>query len=729
MKDPGAFFATKVPIMVAQLKDHDGVVSLHVLAADGVLFYHTFHNHLSVYMLFTSFRRSLTFYNRSSILTMMNKLANSQSSYLKRAADEPIDWYPWCDEAFERARAEDKPILLSIGAVWCHWCHVMARESWRDPETARIVNSQYIAIKVDRDERPDLDKAYQEAVSALTGQGGWPLTVILTPDKRPFYGGTYFPAKQGHGYPALKSVLSSVSEAYKNDREAVRRIVGDLSHVMEQISIGKSPVNDIMLDDTLGAIASRFDTVNGGFGSAPKFPFSEVLLFMLQTYEETHNEELWHIVDVTLRHMAAGGFYDQVGGGFHRYSTDAGWKVPHFEKMLNDNALLLMAYLEAYKRSGAQYLRQTADEILGFVLGRMARSPAGFNSSIDADLHGEEGGYFTWTGKEIRSLLGDKAGLFLQAYQVEEKGNMDVSGKNVLYAPGESDKSRFAAEKKILLEARDHRELPFVDTSIHASWTSLMATSLVEAYNALDDARSLDYAVKTMDFMMKEMYRSGILYRVYTDKPSVDGFLDDYACTIEALLELFNASGDEKYLDYAVELTESCDTKFYDKANGGYFYVQEKDRTPMTMDKPSSDFSVPGSNPQMALNLMKLYHYSGEDRYMDRANDVLETFSVAAQAYPIGNATYYRAVDYYLNPPLQAVILADADSSIKLARLINGRMIKRIVIMDSGNSKSPLFEGKERMDGKPTVYFCREGTCTVPLNDIEKIEEYLDIAK
>ncbi|HEY3421885.1 MAG TPA: thioredoxin domain-containing protein [Methanocellaceae archaeon] len=660
---------------------------------------------------------------------MMNKLANSQSSYLKRAANEPIDWYPWCDEAFERARAEDRPILLSIGAVWCHWCHVMARESWQDPETASIVNSRYIAIKVDRDERPDLDKAYQEAVSALTGQGGWPLTVFLTPEKRPFYGGTYFPAKQGHGYPALKSVLSSVSDAYKNDKGAVRKIVGDLSHVMGQLSVGKGPVNDIMLDEAVGQIASRFDIVNGGFGTAPKFPLSEVLLFMLQTYEETKNEELWHIVDVSLRHMAAGGFYDQLGGGFHRYSTDAGWKVPHFEKMLNDNALLLMAYLQAYRRSGSQYFRQAAQETLNFVLGRMARSPAGFNSSVDADLHGEEGGYFTWTEAEIRSLLGEKAGPFIQAYQAQETGNMDVPGKNVLYVPGESDKSRFGAEKKILLEARDRREMPFVDTSVHVSWTSLMATSLIEAYNVLGDARSLDYAVKTMDFMMKDMYRNGTLYRLYTDKPSVDGFLDDYSCTVEALLELFNASGDVKYLDYAVELTEQCDAKFYDRNNGGYFYVQEKDRTPMTMDKPSSDFSVPGSNPQMALNLMKLSYCTGEDRYMDRANEVLETFSVAAQAYPIGNATYYRAVDYYLNPPLQAVILADPEDCARLARLINGRLVKRVVLMENGHGKSPLFEGKERMDGKPTVYFCREGTCTVPLNDIEKIEDYLDIAK
>ena len=646
---------------------------------------------------------------------MMNKLANSQSSYLKRAADEPIDWYPWCEEAFDRARVEDKPILLSIGAVWCHWCHVMARESWRDPETASIVNSRYIAIRVDRDERPDLDKAYQEAVSALTGQGGWPLTVFLTPEKRPFYGGTYFPAKQGHGYPALKSVLSSVSDAYKNDKGAVRKIVGDLSHVMGQLSVGKGPVNDIVLDDAVGLIASRFDAANGGFGTAPKFPLSEVLLFMLQTYEETKNEELWHIVDVSLRHMAAGGFYDQLGGGFHRYSTDASWKVPHFEKMLNDNALLLMAYLQAYRRSGSQYFRQTAEETLGFVFGHMARTPAGFNSSVDADLHGEEGGYFTWTEAEVRSLLGEKAGPFLQAYQAQEAGNMEVPGKNVLYVPGESDKLRFAAEKKILLEARNKRELPFVDTSIHTSWTSLMVTSLIEAYNVLGDARSLDYAVKTIDFMMKEMYRNGTLYRIYTDKASVDGFLDDYSCTIEALLELFNASGDEKYLDDAVELTEQCNAKFYDRAAGGYFFVQEKDRTPMTMDKPSSDFSVPGSNPQMALNLMKLSYYTGEDRYMDKAYEVLEMFSVAAQAYPIGNATYYRAVDYYLNPPLQAVILADPEDGAKLARLINGRVIKRVVLIDSGNSKSPLFEGKERMDGKPTVYFCREKTCTVPI--------------
>jgi uncharacterized protein YyaL (SSP411 family) len=433
------------------------------------------------------------------------------------------------------------------------------------------------------------------------------------------------------------------------------------------------------------------------------------------------------MADVTLRRMAAGGVYDQVGGGFHRYSTDAAWKVPHFEKMLNDNALLLRAYLEAYQRSGSTYFKQVAGEIVDFTFRRLSRK-AGFGSSIDADLHGEEGGYYTWTEEEIRSLLGDRAGPFMQAYHVEKAGNMDVPGKNVLYILGESDKSQFAAEKRMLLEARNMREFPYTDTSIHASWTALMATSLIEAYNVLGDVRCLDYAVRTLDFMMKDMYRDGTLYRIYTDRPSVDGFLDDYANTIEALLELFNASQDLKYLDDAVGLAAACDVKFHDKSGGGYFYVQEKDRTPMAQDKPCADSSGPGPNPQMALSLIKLFYYTGEERYMGRAKEVLETFAMAAEAYPIGNATYYRAVDYYLNSPLQAAILADAEDGLGLARLINSRVIKRIVLMDNGKGrKLPIFEGKERMDDRPTVYFCREGTCTVPLNDPKKIEDYLKL--
>ncbi len=656
----------------------------------------------------------------------MNRLAGESSSYLKNAAGQPVDWYPWGDEAFEKARREDKPVLLSIGAVWCHWCHVMAHESWDDPETARMVNELFVPVKVDRDERPDLDKTYQEAVGMLTGQGGWPLTVFLTPDKEPFYGGTYFPKAPVRGMPAFMEVMQAVSKAYREQRGAIRQTAEQLKALMAKVPAKKEAIDEDVPGLVTGTIISSFDTANGGFGRSMKFPYSEILLFLMQQYEGSRDASVWHVVDKTLRCMAAGGFYDQVGGGFHRYSVDPAWKVPHFEKMLNDNAMLLRVYLDAYRLSGAAYFKQVALETAGFAFRRMAREPAGFVSSVDADLRGEEGAYFTWTEAEIREVLGDNAGAFIKAYQVEPGGNFEVPGKNVLYSPGEHDKSRFDAEKQRLLEARHRRELPFIDTAIHAGWTALMAGSLAVAYDVLGDGRCLDYAKKTLDFMMGEMYRDGTLYRIYTDRTSVDGFLDDYSCTIEALLDVFRASQEPRYLDMAARLAADCDVKFYDREHGGYFYVQEKDRTPMNMDKPIVDFSVPASNPQMAMSLVKLHYYTGEQRYLGRAKELLEIFTAEASMHPIGCGTYFSALDYYLRRPLEAVVVAGREEGESLVRLINSRVEKAVVMLDHGQEeRRPAFEGRSMLDGRPTVYFCREGACQAPMNDLKKVEAYL----
>lgn len=656
---------------------------------------------------------------------MSNRLANSKSSYLKKGADELIDWYPWSDEAFERAHREDKPILLSIGAVWCHWCHVMARESWHDQKIASYINDHFIAIKVDRDERPDIDKTYQEAVSALTGQGGWPLTVFITPDKEPFYGGTYFPDRARHGIPAFIDVLTAISDIYKKDRGSINRTINQLMQGYVYVIPKRTKVDPAYLDTVFQEIRSSYDEANGGFGTMPKFPHPETLLFLLQRYETSGGPEAWDIIDNTLKKMAMGGIYDQAGGGFHRYSTDAHWRVPHFEKMLNENALLLRAYIEAYQRSESEFFRQVALETIDFIFRDLAREPAGFSSSIDADLHGEEGAYFTWTADEIDRILGDMSKEFSFAYNVLEDGNFEVPGKNVLFVDREEDREMFADERKRLLEARNKREMPYVDRNIHTSWTALMVTSLVYAFNVLDDRRSLDYAVKTADFIMDSMYKDGTLYRSYLDSPRVDGFFEDYTCMIEALLELYNTTQDDRYLEDAVKLTRDCEEKFYDKDHGGYFFVQGKDRTAMNQDKPLMDFSVPGSNPQMAINLIKLRYYTDNEDYLGRAEELLEGFFDLATQYPLGHSTYYRALDYYFNRPDQIVVVADRTRGLELIDLINSRISKRIVMLNTGRRPYPVFEGKSQIEGKPTVYFCKEGRCTVPLNDPEDIKELL----
>ncbi len=580
----------------------------------------------------------------------MNRLANSPSSYLRRAADEPIDWYPWGDEAFDRARRENKPVLLSIGAVWCHWCHVMAHDTWYDPDTVKIINEQFIAVKVDRDDRPEIDRRFQEAVQALTGQGGWPLTVFLTPDRQPFYGGTYFPGKAKYGMPAFSDVLTGIADLYRKDRGSVERTVNDLTQRYVYAYPRRTPLDPHYLSTVVSQMHDSFDPLYGGFGTSQKFPYSEALLFLLQYYESSGDRAAWEMIDYTLRRMAGGGVYDQIGGGFHRYATDRAWRVPHFEKMLNDNALLLSAYLEAYQLSGSPFFRSIAEEIVGFVFRDLVREPAGFASSIDADTHGKEGAYYTWEEPELAELLGDgRVDYFMKAYNVTRGGNIG-GASNVLYLSDEDDRQRFAADREKLLAAREKREKPYVDMSIHTSWTALMVTSLARAFNVLGDRRCIDYAARTADFVMGQMYRDGTLYRVYTDRPAVAGYLEDYSCLIEALLELFNTTQDEDFLERAKELNQACEDKFFDREHGGYFFVQTEDRDAMAQDKPVTDFSVPGSNPQMAMNLIKLYYYTGDQTYIDRAQALVEGFFEMCQQYPLGHGTFFAAMDYLINP-------------------------------------------------------------------------------
>ncbi|HMK46293.1 MAG TPA: thioredoxin domain-containing protein [Methanocella sp.] len=657
----------------------------------------------------------------------MNRLSSSQSSYLRRAENEPIDWYPWGDEAFDLAKRGDRPVLVSIGAVWCHWCHVMAHETWHDKETADIINERFVAIKVDRDDRPDIDRTFQESVQALTGQGGWPLTVFMTPDKQPFYGGTYFPGKPKHGLPAFKDVLLAISDLYRKDRGSVERIVNDLKQHYVYVAPLRRPIDPGYPSNVIEQMYTGFDTANGGFGSAPKFPYTEALLFLLQTYESTGSKRAWQMVDTTLKHMAAGGFYDHLGGGFHRYSVDARWTIPHFEKMLNDNALLLSAYLWAYQLSGTEYFRQVSAEITDFVMRDLAREPAGFASSIDADIHGEEGAHFIWKEQEIREELGDAADAFIKAYNVKKDGNFE-HGKNVLFSTGENDKSQFSRDKKALLRARNRREKPYKDMSIHSSWTALMTTSLARAYSILGEQRCLDYSVKTMDFIMNSMYLDGTLYRTYTDRPAISGYLEDYSCTIEALIELFAVTQETGYLDNAERLLNDCEEKFFDQDQGGYFFIQAQDRDDAARDKPATDFTVPGSNPQMAINLIKLHYYrEKQDHYLDRAQALIEGFFDMCREYPLGHGTFFGAMEYYINRPDTIAIVAPEKEGMELVRLVNSQLIKRIVMLDYGQyrHRPAIFEGKTKINGNPSAYFCREGKCVLPLADREDILEML----
>jgi uncharacterized protein YyaL (SSP411 family) len=449
----------------------------------------------------------------------------------------------------------------------------------------------------------------------------------------------------------------------------------------------------------------------------------------LRHYSSGGDRTAWDLVDFTLRHMAAGGIYDQVGGGFHRYSTDRSWRVPHFEKMLNDNAQLLNVYLEAYQLSGTHLFREIAEETIGFIFRDLVREPAGFASSIDAETHGTEGAYYSWEEPELAELLGDgRVDYFMKAYNVTRGGNIG-SASNVLHLSNEDDRQRYAADRDKLLAAREKREKPYVDMSIHTSWTALMVTSLTRAYNVLGDRQCLDYAAKTARFVMDSMYGDGTLYRVYTDRPTIAGYLEDYSCLIEALLELYNTTQDRDFLGRAKDLLKSCDEKFYDPVHGGYFFVQAKDRDVLAQDRPVTDFSVPGSNPQMAMNLVKLYYYTGDETYIERAQTIVEGFFELCQQYPLGHGTFFAAMDYLINrPELVAIVAAGKEKDGReLVDLVNGKLIKKITMLDYGQFevRPNVFEGRTMADGMPTAYFCRDSTCTVPLTDRQDILEML----
>jgi hypothetical protein len=605
----------------------------------------------------------------------------------------------------------------------------MAHDTWHDPDTVKIINEQFIAVKVDRDDRPEVDRRFQEAVQALTGQGGWPLTVFLTPDREPFYGGTYYPGKAMRGLPAFKDVLQAVNGIYHNDRGSVERVVNDLAQHYVFVAPQPTKLDPGYLATVVEQMKGGFDPEYGGFGTSQKFPYSEALLFLLQYYESSGDKAAWEMVEYTLRQMAGGGVYDQVGGGFHRYATERAWRVPHFEKMLNDNALLLSVYIEAYQLSSTPLFREIAEDIVAFVFRDLAREPAGFASSIDADTHGIEGAYYTWEEPELAELLGDgRVDYFMKAYNVTRGGNIG-GATNVLYLSNEEDRQRYVADREKLLAAREKREKPYVDLSVRTSWTALMITSMARAYNVLGDGRCRDYAVKTAGFILDSMYKDGTLYRVYTDRPSVAGYLEDYSCLIEALLELYNTTQDEDFLENAKALARSCDEKFYDHDHGGYFFVQSKDRDATAQDRPVTDFSVPGSNPQMAMNLIKLFYFTDDQTYIDRAQSLVEGFFEMCQQYPLGHGTFFAAMDYLINLPEQVAIVATGKEieGRELVDMVNSRLIKKITMLDYGQFKMRpgVFEGKTLTEGKPTAYFCKDSTCTVPLTDRQDILEML----
>lgn len=585
-----------------------------------------------------------------------NRLAHEKSPYLLQHATNPVDWYPWGEEAFAKSKGQDKPIILSVGYSACHWCHVMAHESFSDPKIAELMNRYFISIKVDREERPDIDKAYQEASHLLTHQGGWPLTVFLTPEGKPFYAGTYFPPEERWGHPGFRELVANLGRSFTEKRSEFEKLAQQLSEAVKDALIVREPGTPEGMDQRLASIVKAgrenlfryFDAAEGGFGGAPKFPSVPNLELFWSSPEAKHREA----VLFTLTRMISGGIYDQLGGGFHRYSTDEHWLVPHFEKMLYDNALLIDLLTRAYAETGQEALAKAARESADYLLREMATEKGGFAASQDADLHGEEGGYYVWSMEEIQEVLPPaEASEFINYFGVTTRGNFE-GGRSVLYRNSADSTSRELAQaKKKMFEARSKREKPFRDDKILASWNGLAIGALAQAGGVLKEARYIQAAQESAEFILRDLRSpDGGLLRSYMRGPSdIPGFAEDYAFLIAGLLRLYAVTSREDYFAEALKLQKVQLEELFDTTEGGFFMGQP-DPGIFTRPKESTDEAVPSGAMVSLLNMLQLIKLNPElaQEYEPYITATLSLYINEAADNPWGYATYLRSAQGYL---------------------------------------------------------------------------------
>jgi len=688
-----------------------------------------------------------------------NRLANSASAYLRSAEHQPVHWHEWGEEAFARARAEDKPILLDIGAVWCHWCHVIDRESYENPEIAALINQLYIPVKVDRDERPDVDARYQAAISAISGQGGWPLTGFLTPDGRPFFGGTYFPPDDAMGRPGFRRILSAVAEAYRERRADVDRSAQTLADAVAQAETfreSRAALSPRLLDEMEDATVRQFDIRNGGFGRAPKFPHPAAIDFLCERYQASGHRHLLSVVETSLTKMACGGVYDQVGGGFHRYSVDERWCVPHFEKMSYDNAPLLANYVRAWQITGDPLFRRTAEGIIRWTSDVLS-APAdrgGFYSSQDADISlDDDGDYFTWTQDEVRQALPPGEALAIELYyDVEPVGEMHHNpAKNVLWVAREfaelatrMNKTEsevgavLASAQKHLLEARTKRPVPAIDRSIYTGWNAMYVSAYLEAARAFGREDCRAFALTTLDRLLAEAWdpARGFGHRVCG--PRLDGSLDDQVYAAAALLDAFEATLDRRYFDAAVRAADRA-IDLYGDAEAGAFFDRSRLAAPMggleVRRKPFQDSPTPSGNSCAAIVLSRLYAYTGEQRYRDRAAATLEAFAGVAPQYGLFAASYALALGLHLNAPAQVVVLGRAGDEhaarLEQAALAVLRFAKAVLRVTpellSGAVLPPALAATlpHISAEAPQALVCAAGVCHPPASDPAELQKLL----
>ncbi|MCZ6775756.1 MAG: thioredoxin domain-containing protein [Ignavibacteria bacterium] len=699
-----------------------------------------------------------------------NRLINEKSPYLLQHAFNPVDWYSWGEEAFEKARKEDKPIFLSIGYSTCYWCHVMEREVFENDSIAELMNRYVISIKVDREERPDVDRVYMAAVQAMTGSGGWPMSMFLTHDLKPFYGATYIPPEPNYGRPGFPQILDRIHEMWSTNRKQVLDSGQRLADHLERASSPETKTVELSkkaLEQGFDSYSRSYDPVDAGFGGAPKFPRPVSFNFLLRYYKRAREQTAMDMTLETLKRMAHGGMYDHLGGGFHRYSTDKRWHVPHFEKMLYDQAQLVISYLEAYQITGERYYADVARDVLQYVLRMMSHPDGGFYSAEDAESatdkdnpsEKEEGAFYVWTKSEIDEILSpDEATIFNRAYGVEEDGNVVADphnvfkGKNILfvaYSPEEIAKqlsmpldkveATLANARPKMFDAQEIRLRPHLDDKILVSWNGLMISAFARAYQVLGDEQYLEAAEGAGEFILQRLHnpQTRVLLRRYRDgEARFEAHLEDYAFFVQALLDLYEASFNIRWLKVALELTEEQVRLFSDKDRGGFYDISGRDESILIRTKETYDGAEPTGNSIAILNLLRLSQMTGQEEYHAMAKKSLEYFGEQMMTYPQGMPQFLVALDFSLSKPKQIIIAGRRNDAhtLKLLKEVHSRFIpsKILLLADNGEGQKilashvPFLESVTMIDGKSTAYICENYTCQLPTSDLLTVAKLLD---
>lgn len=690
-----------------------------------------------------------------------NRLINEKSPYLLQHAFNPVNWYPWSNEAFELADKEDKPIFLSIGYSTCHWCHVMERESFEDSTVADLLNKYFVSIKVDREERPDIDNIYMTVAQMLTGSGGWPLTIIMTPDKKPFFAGTYFPKENRFGRPGLIDILTQIKDAWVNQHDKIisssNQIIDALKKSTQSNTLGNEITLDV-LNKSVNNFTSSFDKVHGGFGNAPKFPSPHNLLFLLRQYNRNNDPKVLQMVTTTLDKMSEGGIFDQIGFGFHRYSTDEKWLVPHFEKMIYDQAMLAMAYTETYQLTRDEKYKNVSDKIFEYVLRDMTSSEGGFYTAEDADSDGEEGKFYFWTYSELKKILSpDDFKIFIKTFNLEEGGNFvdqikgGKDGNNILHRTNTN--SELAKEFKItekdlsakiekmrknLFGIREKRIHPLKDDKILTDWNGLMIAALAQAGKVFEEQKYISAAERSVKFILSKLSKQNgeLLHRYRKEEVKIDGHLDDYSFMIWGLLNLYESTFKIEYLKNAIDLNNILLKNFLDQNSGGFYFTSITSSELFTRQKEIYDGAIPSGNSVAMMNLVRLSKLTGDNTYFEKADLLSKAFSTQVSKYPNGYSQLLSGVDFANGPSLEIVIVGNIEnkSTQEMLKEINSFYLPNKVILLKSTNNSDQIEkiadftkGQMMLNNKTTAYICRNFVCSLPTTDLKKLADRLNI--